>query len=163
MRVGFTLLLALSISAFEGCQSQSRVFYEGQTCKKIVSKAELTALTPDQLIESGYHKIGIFKSEPTTYGQSISKNEFQNNPEKVLDSIAPENAESLRPYYESLDKEICQKAADMGGQLVHLEKIDRTYPAFKPEIEALMEKTMASDLTAKNVTSIKSWSVWRKD
>jgi hypothetical protein len=163
MRVWLTLLLALSISASGGCQSQSRVFYEGRTCKKVISKAELSTLTSDQLIESGYQKIGIFKSEPTTHGQSISKNEFQKNPEKMLDSIAPENAESLRPYYESLDKEICQKAADMGGQLVRLEKIDRTYPAFKPEIEALMEKTMASDLVVKNVTSIKSWSVWRKD
>jgi hypothetical protein len=163
MRALFILLLSLSISTFCGCQTQSRVFYDGQTCKKNVSKAELTTLTPDQLIESGYQKIGILKSEPTTHGQSVSKKEFQSNPEKTLDSIAPENVESLKPYYESLEKEMCQKAADIGGQLVRLEKIDRTYPSFEPEIEALMEKAMEADLTVKNVTSVKSWSVWRRE
>ncbi|MBN2019257.1 MAG: hypothetical protein JW749_03430 [Sedimentisphaerales bacterium] len=161
--IWFNILLALTISAISGCQSQSRVFYEGQTHKKIVSKAELTSLSPDELAEAGYHIIGTFKSEPTTYGHSVSKKEFQSNPDQVLDSIAPENVESLKPYYESLDKEVCRKAADIGGQLIRLEKIERIYPTFSSDIEALMEKAMAADLTVKNVTTVKHWSVWRRE
>ena len=162
-RTFFKLLLVFGISAIGGCQSQSRVLYEGQINRKIVSIGEFTSLTPDELTKSGYHKIGTIKSEPTTYGRSVSKKEFQSNPEKVLDSIAPENEESLKSYYESLDKEVCRKAADIGGQLIRLEKVERTYPAFSPEIQTLMDTAMSEDLTVKNVTTVKTWSVWRKE
>ena len=117
---------------------------------------------PAELTKKGYYMIGSFKSEPTTHGQTVSKKEFGENPKKVLDSIAPENTEDLKSYYESLDREVCRKAAGIGGQLVRLEKIERTYPEFQADIAELMAQTMASGLIMKNVTSVKLWSVWRR-
>ncbi len=154
-----SILFMLTITS--GCRSESGIFYEGQSYKKITSKAELTALKTTELAKTGYYMIGTFKSEPTTHGQTVSKQEFEKNPQKVLDSIAPENVESLKPYYKSLDKEVCRKATEIGGEKVRLEKIERKYPEFQADIATLMENALASDLIVKNVTSIKYWSVWR--
>lgn len=159
----FGILLTLTMFVIGGCQSESRVFYEGERCGKIISNAEFTLSTPAELIKAGYRMIGTFKSEPTIHGQTVSKQEFEKNPQKVLDSIAPENAETLKSYYESLDKEVRRKAAEIGGQVVRLEKVERTYPTFRPDIAELVEKAIASDLVVKNVTSIKYWSVWRHE
>jgi hypothetical protein len=155
-----SILLVLTIIG--GCQSESRVFYEGKRYKQITSKAEFTTLTHTELTRTGYYMIGTFKSEPTTHGQTVSKQEFDDNPQKVLDSIAPENVETLKSYYESLDEEVCRKATEIGGEKVLLERIERTYPEFREDIAKLMEKALASDLTMKNVISIKYWSVWRR-
>jgi hypothetical protein len=157
--VCLSVLLMLTIAG--GCQSESRVFYKGETYKKITSRAEFTTLKPTELIKTGYFMIGQLKSEPTTHGQTVSKQEFDKNPQKILDSIAPENVKALESYYKSLDKEVCHKAAGIGGEKVRLDKIVRTYPEFNEDITKLMEKTLASDLIVKNVTSIKHWSVWR--
>jgi hypothetical protein len=159
--VFFTGLSLLTITTTSGCQSESRVFYEGKKYKKITSKAELTALTPAELAKAGYCMIGTFVSEPTTHGQSVSKQELEKNPKKVLDSIAPENVENLKSYYKSLDEEVCRIASEIGGEKVRLEKIERTYPEIRTDIAELMDKALASDLTVKNVTSVKHWSVWR--
>lgn len=154
-----SILLMLTITG--GCQSESRVFYKGESYKKITSKAEFTTLKPTELIKAGYCMIGTFKSESTTHGQTVSKQEFEKNPQKVSDSIAPENVKALKSYYKSLDEELCHKAAEIGGEKVRLEKFERTYPEFRADITKLMEKALASDLIVKNVTSIKHWSVWR--
>lgn len=154
-----SILLMLSITG--GCHPESRIFYEGRSYTKVTSKAELTELKATELAKAGYYIIGTFKSEPTTHGQTVSKKAFEKNPQQVLDSIAPENVESLRSYYKSLDKEVCRKAAKIGGEKVRLEKVERTYPEFDADIAKLMENALASDLIVKNVTSIKYWSVWR--
>jgi len=155
-------LIWLPLVFLNGCAPNARVFYEGTRLQKKISAAVLTTQTAQELRNAGYVQIGIIQSEPTTHGLSVSKKEFEQNPQAVLDSIAPENNEDLAAYYRSLDKEMCLEAAKVGGEKVSLEEIKHTYPSLADDIARKMHEAMADDLTVKFVTSTKYWSVWRK-
>lgn len=144
-----------------GCASNARVFYEGTRYSKTNSAAVMTTETIEQLADAGYVKIGMFRSEPTTRGLSVPKKAFQENPQAVLDSIAPENSKELASYYRSLDVEVCRAAANAGGQKIRSEEIKHDYPMFRSDIATKMEQVMAEGLTVQLVTSTKYWSVWK--
>lgn len=156
------LIVSILIISFSGCASQSRVFYEAISKHDKSSKAVFTTETEQQLIDTGYKKIGTITSEPTTYGLSVSKEEYEQNPQAILDSISPENVEELSGYYSSLDKEVLREAKISGGEKVRLDKIKHEYPSYSEHIQQLMDQAMAVGLTVKNVTSIKIWSVWKR-
>ena len=158
------LPLCLLIISVSGCgPSNARVFYDGTKSLKKVSVATLTIETSQELIDGGYEQIGIIQSEPTTRGLSVSKQAFEQNPQAVMDSIAPENTYSLSGYYLSLDKEVCREAARVGGEKVRLEEIKHNYTfPFPEDVASKMKEAMADDLTVRFVTSIKYWSIWKR-
>lgn len=155
----FICFLIVSIA---GCASNTRVFYAGTRNTKTVAKAVLTAETVEELKNAGYMQIGTFESETTTHGLTVSKKEFEQNPQAVLDSIAPENCDMFADYYSSLDKEVCRKAAKVGGEKIRLEEIKHDYSFLSEDQKKLMESAMVEDMTIKFVTSTKVWSVWKK-
>ena len=157
------LVVLIFLVSLSSCSSQSRVFYNGISQYEKSSGAVFTTETEQELIDTGYEKIGTITSEPTTHGLSVSKQEYKQNPQVVLDSISPENTESLAAYYSSLDKEVLREAQKTGGEKVRLEKIKHEYPSYPEHIQKLMYQAMANGLTVKNVTSIKIWSVWKKN
>ena len=155
-------LIWLPLVFLNGCAPNATVFYEGTRLQKKTNAAVLTTQTDEDLRNGGYVQIGIIRSVPTTHGLSVSKKEFEQNPQMILDSIAPENDKGLAAYYRSLDKEMCLEAAKVGGEKVRLEEIEHTYPSFADDIACKMHEAMADDLMVKFVTSTKHWSVWRK-
>jgi hypothetical protein len=156
------LLACLTVLNTAGCESNSRVFFTGAQSKKTVSAAALTTESAQDLINAGYVKIGMIQSESTMCGESVSKQEFNKNPQAVIDSIAPENKKTLANYYSSLDKEACCEAAKAGGEKIRLEEIKHSYPYSDSNTVSQMNKAMADGLTIKFVSSIKYWSVWKK-
>ena len=156
------IFICLLIVSVAGCASNARIFYEGTRTKKTIAKAVLTTETAEELKNAGYMQIGTFESETTTHGLSVSKKEFEQNPQAVLDSIAPENCDMFADYYSSLDKEVCREAAKVGGEKVRLEEIKHDYSFLSEDEKKLMESAMAEDITVKFVTSTKVWSAWKK-
>jgi hypothetical protein len=154
--------ICLLTAIFSGCASNPRVFYKGTRTAKTEAKATLTTQMATELRDAGYIQIGTFESETTTHGLTVSKKDFEQNPQAVLDSISPENCDTFADYYSSLDKEVCREAAKVGGEKVRLEEIKHDYSFLSEEQKKMMESAMANDITVKFVTSVKVWSVWKK-
>jgi hypothetical protein len=152
-----SMCLAGAVLSLGGCaEPPDRVFFSGLH-RRPVSEARIVTATPEQLRAAGYDRIGYIKSQPMT--QSARIGELPQDPEAMIETLAPENSPHLRQYYAMIDEQACRQAALKGGHVLRLEEIKRTFPTFTPETAVLLGTDVGKDI--KYVTSVKIWSVWR--
>jgi hypothetical protein len=148
---------AAAVVSLGGCaEPPGRVFFSGLN-RQAVREARIVTATLEELQAAGYERIGIIRSEPTT--QSAKIDTLNQDPEAMIEELAPENSPRLTQYYAMIDEQARRKAARAGGHVIRLEEIRRTFPQFTPETAVLMGTDVGKDI--KYVTSVKIWSVWR--